>query len=92
MLAEDNVRKGFFEHDAFLSVRHALPEETRPVITFAYFTGCRKGEILALRWSQVDLDERVVRLEPGETKNDEARTIPLVVARKPHTAKEEGKH
>jgi integrase len=26
----------------------------------------------------VDLLERVVRLEPGETKNDEARTIPLV--------------
>jgi hypothetical protein len=26
----------------------------------------------------VDLIERVVRLEPGETKNDDARTIPLV--------------
>ena len=77
-LAENNVRKGFFEHDAFLAVRRALPEEIRPVITFAYFTGCRKGEILALRWSQVDLAERVVRLEPGETKNDDARTIPLV--------------
>ena len=73
ILAENNVRKGFFEHDAFLAVRCALPEEIRPVITFAYFTGCRKGEILALRWSQVDLN-----LEPGETKNDEARTIPLV--------------
>ncbi|MGO9259845.1 MAG: tyrosine-type recombinase/integrase [Bryobacteraceae bacterium] len=78
MLAENNVRKGFFEHAAFLAVRRALPEEIRPVITFAYYTGCRKGEILALRWSQVDLAERVVRLEPGETKNDEARTIPLV--------------
>lgn len=48
------------------------------MITFAYYTGCRKGEILGLRWSQVDLSERVVRLEPGETKNDDARTIPLV--------------
>ena len=78
MLAENNVRKGFFEHEAFLALRLALPEEIRPVITFAYFTGCRKGEILGLRWSQVDLAERVVRLEPGETKNGEARTIPLV--------------
>ena len=34
MLAENNVRKGFFEHDAFLLVRRALPEEIRPVITF----------------------------------------------------------
>ena len=77
MLAENNVRKGFFEHDAFLAVRQALPEEVRPVITFAYYTGCRKGEILALKWVQVDLAERAVRLEPGETKNDEARMIPL---------------
>jgi len=77
-LAENNVRKGFFEHDAFLKLRRELPEEIRPVITFAYFTGCRKAEILGLQWSQVDLAERVVRLEPGETKNDDARTIPLV--------------
>jgi integrase len=77
MLAEDNVRKGFFEHEDFLALRRALPEELRPVLTFAYYTGCRKGEILALRWSQVDFGERVVRLEPGETKNDQARTIPL---------------
>ena len=61
----------------FLAVRRALPEEIRPVLTFAYYTGCRKGEILSLRWSQVDLTERVVRLEPGETRNDEARMIPL---------------
>jgi len=47
------------------------------VITFAYFTGGRKVAILALRWPQVDLSERVVRLEPGETKNDDARTIHL---------------
>jgi integrase len=78
MLKENNVRKGFFEHEPFLAVRRALPEEIRPVITFGFYTGCRKEEILGLRWPQVDLAERVVRLEPGETKNDEARTIPLV--------------
>jgi len=75
MLGENNTRKGFFEDDAFLAVRSALPEEIRPVITYAYYTDCRKGEILRLRWAQIDLDERVIRLEPGETKNDEGRTI-----------------
>ena len=75
MLTENNVRKGFFEHDAYLTVRRALPEEIRPILAFAYFTGCRKGEILGLQWRQLDLSERVVRLEPGETKNDEGRTI-----------------
>lgn len=77
-LAENNVRKGFFDHEAFVRLRGELPEHLRPVIMFAYSTGCRKGEILSLRWEQVDFSARVVRLEPGETKNDEGRTIPLI--------------
>jgi len=76
-LQENNVRKGFFEHDEFLTMRAALPEEIRPVLMFGYYTGCRKGEILSLQWPQVDLSERAVRLEPGTTKNDEARILPL---------------
>ena len=43
MLHVDNVRKGFFEHDQFTAVRAVLSEELRPVQTFAYYTGCRKG-------------------------------------------------
>jgi integrase len=77
LLEERNIRKGFFEHDQFTALRSALPEYLRSVLTFAYFTGCRRGEILGLQWSQVDLMERVVRLEPGTTKNDEARNLPL---------------
>ena len=77
-LRENNVRKGFFEHHDFIALRAALPEYLRPVVTFAYWTGCRRGEILALRWSQVNLIERVVRLEPGETKNDEPRVVPFI--------------
>jgi integrase len=75
VLAENNVRKGFFEDAAFTAIRRALPEEIRPLATFAYYTGCRKGEILSLRWEQIDLREQVIRLEPGTTKNDEGRTI-----------------
>jgi integrase len=76
-LAEHNVRKGFFERDDFLRHREALPESIKPVTTFAYWTGCRKGEILSLQWTQVDLENKTVRLEAGETKNDEPRFIPL---------------
>ncbi|MEN6535348.1 MAG: site-specific integrase [Bryobacteraceae bacterium] len=76
-LEEHNVRKGFFEHGDYLKLRAELPEELRPLLTFAYYTGCRRGEILALKWSQVDLLEGVIRLEPGTTKNKQARVIPL---------------
>ena len=76
-LEEAPPRKGFFEADDYRKLKGELPEEIRPVLTFAYCTGCRRGEILALEWTQVDLLERIIRLEPGTTKNDEGRSIPL---------------
>lgn len=77
MLKENNIREGFFEHEEYLSLRDALPDYLKPVITFAYHTGWRKSEILNLVWDKVDLNLGTVRLAPGETKNDEARTIYL---------------
>jgi integrase len=77
MLKENNARKGFFEHGEFIAFRNALPEYLKPVVTFAYYTGWRKQEILSLKWSQVDLNGRTVRLEVGTTKNDKGRLIVL---------------
>jgi len=77
MLRESNVRKGFFEHSGYLALRRELPEYLKPVLTFGYYTGARLGEILNLRWRQVDLKGRTVVLDPGATKNDQPRTIPL---------------
>jgi integrase len=77
-LDEPAARKGFFEHNEFIALREELPEHLRPPLTFAYFTGCRRGEILALQWSQVDLDRHIVRLNAGETKSGEGRLLPLV--------------
>jgi integrase len=74
---ESAARKGFFEDHEYRALLAALPEEIRPVLTFGYYSGCRKGEVLALRWDQVDLKTRMVELEADQTKTDEARTIPL---------------
>jgi integrase len=77
MLKENNVHKGFFEHRDFLALRDALPEFLKGFVTFAYRTGWRVSEIANLTWSHVDLDHGIVRLEAGETKNDEGRTVYL---------------
>ena len=77
MLKENNVRKGFFEHSDFIALRDALRSHLKGFVTFAYKTGWRVSEIRDLTWSQVDLDNNIVRLESGETKNAEARTIYL---------------
>jgi integrase len=77
MLRESNVRKGFFEHSEYLALRRELPEYLKPILILGYYTGARLGEILNLRWRQVDLKGRSVNLDPGTTKNDQPRTIPL---------------
>lgn len=46
-----------------------------PLVVVALSTGARQGELLTLRWPQVDLERRVIRLE--KTKNRDRRALPL---------------
>jgi integrase len=59
-----------------------------PFLSLAFSLGARRGELLALRWSAVDFDRRVVaveasvsqtkgRVEVKTTKTDRVRTVPL---------------
>ena len=75
MLKENNVRKGFIEYGEYLALKEALPDYLKPILSFGYFTGWRKAEILNLTWRHVNLKDGIVRLEPGETKNNEGRTL-----------------
>ena len=75
MLREDNVRKGFLEHHEFQALIDALPSYLKAPVTFAYHIGWRREEVISLTWNRVDLKQRIVRLEAGETKNSEARTV-----------------
>ena len=77
MLKENNVRKGFFEHGDFLALRDNLPDYLKGLATFAYKTGWRVSEITGLTWNQVDLNQGIVRIEVGESKNNEGRTVYL---------------
>ena len=77
MLQENNIRKGFFEHGEFMALRDKLPDYLKGFVTFGYKTGWRFSEVAGLTWSQVELDNSIVRLEVGETKNDAARTVYL---------------
>jgi integrase len=52
----------------------------RQVVLFAAVTGMRQGEILSLRWEQVDFRARVARLSSTaafRTKTGKRRTVPL---------------
>jgi integrase len=60
-------------------LRQALARTRSPfvaaAIDLALHTGMRRGELLAARWSDLDLEQRTLRL--AMTKNGHPRTIPL---------------
>jgi integrase len=80
VLKEMNVRKGFLRDTQY----HALARETgaiglwlRAVFECGCTYGCRKSELLNLKVRQVSLEERAITLDPDQTKNDEARLLPM---------------
>ena len=77
MLKEAPPRKGFLEYADFRRLREELPEYLRAIVSVGYFTGMRLSEILDLRWNQVSFFDAEIRLDPGTTKTDEPRTVPL---------------
>lgn len=50
-------------------------EHLRPLVVTALNTGMRRGELLALKWSQVDLENRKIAVI--KSKNNESRVIPI---------------
>lgn len=77
-LKENNIRTGFID-DAEYRQLVAVCDKLwlRGILAVGYRFGWRKGEILGLRVYQVDLPNKSISLNVGETKNDEGRTIKM---------------
>ncbi len=71
MLAEHNVRKGFFELDQFQAILKNLPAEFQPLFELAYITGWRiRSELLTRQWRHVDFSGKGwLRIDAGEAKD-----------------------
>ncbi|TNB49692.1 DUF4102 domain-containing protein [Martelella lutilitoris] len=54
---------------------HAEPVHSRDFLLTALFTGMRRGELMALRWENVDLVAKTLHLP--KTKNGDPLTLPL---------------
>ena len=63
------------EHARLLSAAQAYGGEIGPLITWAIETAMRRGEIAAMRWEHLNIEERAFLLP--ETKNGTPREVPL---------------
>jgi integrase len=77
MLELDNVREGTLEPEEYRHLLGFLPFYLQMVLVIGYHWGMRRGEILKLRWDQVDWAAGVVRLERNQTKGKQARVAPI---------------
>jgi integrase len=74
---EANVRKGFMGDVEHLAILAQVPFWCQVVCETAFTYGWRRGEIQGLQRNQLDFPARTIRLDPGETKNEEGRVVAL---------------
>jgi integrase len=72
LLPEDNVRQRFMTEDEFQKILPLLSADVLPIVVIAYHTAMRLGEILALRWKNIDLKRRLFLFETEKTGKQRA--------------------
>ncbi|MGO9611707.1 MAG: tyrosine-type recombinase/integrase [Dissulfurispiraceae bacterium] len=75
LLEENNRRLRYLSKDECRTLLDNCYGHLKPIVTFALNTGCRRGEILSLKWDNVDLKHGFISLI--KTKNGECRNIPI---------------
>jgi len=70
-LTRDNLKKLMDTLDTWENQRAVQ------VVKFALYSGRRRGEILQLRWKDIDLENGFVTFQGSTTKNSETQRIPL---------------
>lgn len=76
------ARTNYLRGDSLLRFWQALgadrDADTRDAFKLLLFTGQRRGNVLGMRWADVDLGARVWSLNATQTKQSKAQTTPLV--------------
>lgn len=75
MLEENNRRLRYLSGEECQRLIESCGKHIRSVVIMALNTGMRRGEILSLRWDNLDLKNGFILLE--KTKNGDRREIPI---------------
>ena len=78
VLSEENVREGFVEKGDFDAILSYLKDsDVRDFVTWAFWTGMRRGEIGKLTWVAFDRETSTLILPGRITKNGKSRKLIL---------------
>lgn len=72
---ENNLRVRFLDEGETRRLLHGCGKHLRPIVITALRTGMRRGEILNLRWRDVDFNRRLIFV--SKSKNGESRHVPI---------------
>ena len=72
-----NARERILSQDEYQTLMLFLPSHIRLAFAMGLYTGMRRGEILKLTWDKVNLETKLIELKASDTKDNEARTIPV---------------
>ena len=74
-LRENGARTRFLDCDEIEQLLVASSESFRPILITALHTGMRRGEILNLKWADVDFKNRIITIQ--ESKSGKKRMLPM---------------
>jgi integrase len=94
--AARNGRERFATPDEATRLLAAVPKRDRAVWATAMYAGLRRGELMALRWTDIDLRAGTIDVRrswdpehgPGDTKNRNRRRVPIAATLREHLAVE----
>jgi len=75
LFKENNQRLRFLEKNEIKCLLTNCTKHLRPIVIIALHTGMRKGEVLGLKWCDLDFKRGIIYLY--DTKNGEKREVPI---------------
>ena len=75
MLKENGARTRFLDQEEIAALLEAASPGFRPVAITALHSGMRRGELLNLKWLDVDFKNRIITIQ--KSKSGKKRTIPM---------------
>jgi integrase len=74
-LSEKNAKDRALTREEFNKLLRELPRHAADIVTVAYYTGMRAGEIYGMTWERVNMKQGYFNLTQKDTKTGEARHV-----------------